>query len=157
MRAGTQEEAARAYDLAALELRGHAAITNFDISSYTDYLQQLEQPIPKAQPKPALKPKAEPVDEEALLLRGLPLPDDELGGCLQGNWAAAAAREPGGGGRPLGSRRRRHGTFREDDANWRSREGARAGQVTMGEGQIRLYGKVQSTREKRYSNSIFPI
>ena len=102
-------------------------------------------------------PKAEPVDEEALLLRGLPLPDDELGGCLQGNWAAAAAREPGGGGRPLGSRRRRHGTFREDDANWRSREGARAGQVTMGEGQIRLYGKVQSTREKRYSNSIFPI
>ena len=36
-------------------------------------LRQLEQPITKAQPKP----KAAPVDEEALLLlRGLLLPDD---------------------------------------------------------------------------------
>jgi len=62
-------------------LRGHAAITNFDISSYTDYLQQLEQPIPKAQPKPALKPKAEPVDEEAPLLlpkAGDPIPEPLL-------------------------------------------------------------------------------
>ncbi|CAL4973485.1 unnamed protein product [Urochloa decumbens] len=55
---GTQEEAARAYDLAALDLRGHTAITNFDISCYADYLQRLLEP-----PRPALKPKAEPVVE----------------------------------------------------------------------------------------------
>lgn len=65
--AGTQEEAARAYDLAAVELRGHAAITNFDISSYADYLQKLE--APKAQPRLlTLKPKPEPVDEAPLPL-----------------------------------------------------------------------------------------
>ncbi|CAL4953978.1 unnamed protein product [Urochloa decumbens] len=96
---GTQEEAARAYDLAALDLRGHAAITNFDISCYADYLQrQLEPPPaagPKAQPRPALKPKAEPVDEapapppppptvapmaswNAPLLAPKPEPEDEL-------------------------------------------------------------------------------
>jgi len=60
--AGSQEEAARAYDLAALELRGHAAVTNFDTSNYTHKDDQ-RRPEPAVQRKPALKPKDEPVDE----------------------------------------------------------------------------------------------
>ncbi|KAF8751276.1 hypothetical protein HU200_012153 [Digitaria exilis] len=85
---GTQEEAARAYDLAAVELRGHAAITNFDISSYADYLQKKLEVPKAAQPRLALKPKAEPVDDEAPslpinatsrpLLTPKPEPVDEL-------------------------------------------------------------------------------
>ncbi|GJM92786.1 hypothetical protein PR202_ga09285 [Eleusine coracana subsp. coracana] len=77
----SQEEAARAYDLAAVEIRGRSAITNFDISSYL-------QPAPRAQPRPPLlpQPKAEPVDVEPLsrphptpplLLQPKPEPEDD--------------------------------------------------------------------------------
>ncbi|XP_071929663.1 AP2-like ethylene-responsive transcription factor At1g79700 [Coffea arabica] len=40
---GTQEEAAMAYDLAALEYRGSSAVTNFDISRYADKLKTLQK------------------------------------------------------------------------------------------------------------------
>ncbi|CAN4111336.1 unnamed protein product [Withania somnifera] len=40
----TQEEAAAAYDLAAIEYRGPNAVTNFDISKYADKLKQLFEP-----------------------------------------------------------------------------------------------------------------
>ncbi|KAI3448744.1 hypothetical protein Pfo_005409 [Paulownia fortunei] len=37
----TQEEAAAAYDMAAIEFRGPNAVTNFDISNYTDKLKKI--------------------------------------------------------------------------------------------------------------------
>ncbi|XP_019238558.1 PREDICTED: AP2-like ethylene-responsive transcription factor At1g79700 [Nicotiana attenuata] len=45
----TQEEAAAAYDLAAIEFRGPNAVTNFDISTYADKLKKFREPelVPK--------------------------------------------------------------------------------------------------------------
>ncbi|KAL2478126.1 Ethylene-responsive transcription factor WRI1 [Forsythia ovata] len=41
----TQEEAAAAYDMAAIEFRGPNAVTNFDISNYTDKLKKITQEV----------------------------------------------------------------------------------------------------------------
>ncbi|CAK8561254.1 unnamed protein product [Lathyrus sativus] len=48
----TQEEAAVAYDMAAIEYRGTNAVTNFDISNYIDKLNKKNKNAEKEQTKP---------------------------------------------------------------------------------------------------------
>uniref|UniRef100_A0ACD5W2E6 Uncharacterized protein n=1 Tax=Avena sativa TaxID=4498 RepID=A0ACD5W2E6_AVESA len=61
----TQEEAATAYDLAAVQIHGLAAVTNFDVDCYMDSDHQETAP-------PLLQPEAEPKDEP-----GCPEPEPE--------------------------------------------------------------------------------
>lgn len=56
----TQEEAAAAYDMAAIEFRGASAVTNFDISNYADKLKKV---IPEVEVKP-VEVEVKPVEVE---------------------------------------------------------------------------------------------
>lgn len=52
---GTQEEAAHAYDIAAIEYRGINAVTNFDLSTYIRWLRLSSNSLASQEPKPSIE------------------------------------------------------------------------------------------------------
>lgn len=57
--AGTQEEAAKAYDMAAIEYRGPNAVTNFEMSQYLNFTR-LHRQLPPSLPEPQVQPQPQP-------------------------------------------------------------------------------------------------
>ncbi|XP_038979321.1 AP2-like ethylene-responsive transcription factor At1g79700, partial [Phoenix dactylifera] len=71
----TQEEAAQAYDLAALQFKGPDAVTNFDSCLYVNYPSTMRKATPRPQISPPQEPRVGPMEPRESIDQTVPSED----------------------------------------------------------------------------------